>query len=82
MISQLNQRERMFVIVGGLALVLALLYFAVVAPYRSALSRLDRQIVTRSGQLQEVKVLQDRYLAMQKQMSQVARLLGKRQDFS
>ena len=82
MISQLNQRERMFVIVGGGALVLALLYFAVVAPYRSALSRLDRQIVTRSGQLQEVKVLQDRYLAMQKQMSQVARLLGKRQDFS
>ena len=57
MISQLNQRERIFVIVGGLTLILALLYYAIVAPYRSALERFDRQIVTRSGQLQEVKSL-------------------------
>lgn len=82
MISQLNQRERLFVIAGGLALVLALLYFAIVAPYRSALARFDRQIAVRSGQLQEVKALQGRYLEMQRQMSQVERLLEKRQDFS
>ena len=82
MISQLNQRERIFVIVGGLALILALLYFAIVAPYRSALTRLDRQVTVRSGQLQEVKALQARYLALQKQMTQMERLLGKRQDFS
>jgi general secretion pathway protein M len=82
MISQLNQRERLFVIAGGLALVLALLYFAIVAPYRSALARFDRQIAVRSAQLQEVKALQGRYLEMQRQMSQVERLLGKRRDFS
>ncbi len=82
MISQLNPRERIFVIVGGLALILALLYFAAVAPYRSALTRLDRQVAVRSGQLQEVKTLQARYLALQQQMTQMERLLGKRQDFS
>ena len=72
----------MFVIVGGLAVVLSLLYFAIVAPYRSAMSRLDRQIAARSVQLHEVKVLQGRYLQLQSQMNQVTRLLGKRQDFS
>ncbi len=82
MISQLNQRERIFVFAGGFAIVLVLLYFAIVAPYQSALNRLDRQITVRSGQLQEVKVLQTQYLALQQQMSRMERLLGQRQNFS
>lgn len=82
MISQLNQRERIFVIVGGVSLILALLYFAIVAPYRSALNRLDSQIATRSGQLQEVKALQARYLELKQQRLQMQRLLDTRQDFS
>jgi general secretion pathway protein M len=53
-----------------------------VAPYRSALNRLDRQIAARSGQLQEVKVLQTKYLALNQQMLQMERLLDTRQDFS
>jgi general secretion pathway protein M len=82
MISQLNQRERIFIIAGGVALALAVLYFAIVAPYRSALSRFDQQIAARSEQLQEVKVLQGRYLELQQQMSQVEKLLENRQNFS
>jgi general secretion pathway protein M len=82
MINQLNQRERIFVFAGGFALALILLYFAIVAPYRSSLNRLDRQITVRSGQLQEVKALQTRYLELKQQMTQMERLLGKRQDFS
>ena len=82
MINQLNQRERIFVIAGGFALVLALLYFAIVAPYRGALNRFDSQIAARSVQLQEVKALQARYLELQQQMAQMESLLGKGQDFS
>lgn len=82
MISRLNQRERIFVIIGGLAIGLALLYFALVAPYRNALSRIERQIEVRDGQLQEVRTLQGRYLAIQNQMAQVTSLLEKRPDFS
>lgn len=82
MISQLNQRERIFVFAGGFAIVLVLLYFAIVTPYQSALNRLDRQITVRSGQLQEVKALQTEYLALQQQMSRMERLLGQRQNFS
>jgi general secretion pathway protein M len=82
MISQLNQRERIFVVIGGIALILALLYFAIVAPYRSTLKRLDNQIASRSEQLQEVKTLQTRYLELKQQMLQMERLLETQQDFS
>jgi len=82
MISQLNQRERIFVIVGGLALVLALIYFAILLPYRSALNRFDQQINARSLQLEEVKELQASYLGLKQQMTQVERLLDNRNDFS
>jgi len=82
MISQLNQREQIFVIVGGLALVLALLYFAILSPYRNALNRFDQQIAARSVQLEEVKDLQSSYLGLKQQMTQVERLLDKRRDFS
>ncbi len=82
MISQLNQRERVFVIAGGIALILALLYFAILMPYRSALTKLDSLIAVRSQQLQEVKSLRAQYLALQQQISQVERLVKNSQDFS
>jgi general secretion pathway protein M len=82
MISQLNQRERIFVAVGGGILVLALIYFAIVAPYRSALRKLDQQIEARSAQVQEVKLLQTSYLDLKQQMAQVERLLDNRQGFT
>ena len=82
MISQLNQREKIFVTAGGVALVLALLYLAVLMPYRSALNRLDKQIAARSQQLQEVKTLRAQYLAMQQQILQVEMRVKNNQDFS
>jgi len=82
MISQLNQRERIFVAVGVGLLVLALVYFAIVAPYRSSLRKLDQKIEARSGQLQEVKLLQASYLDLKQQMAQVERLLDNRQGFT
>lgn len=82
MISQLNQRERVFVAAGSAALLVALLYFAIIAPYGSAMTKLDNQLSVRSRQLQEVKALRTEYLALQQQMTQVERLLGERQNFS
>ena len=82
MISQLNQRERTVVIVGAVALIMALVYFAIVTPYHNALYRLDRQIEARSSQLQEVKTLQTSYLTLKQQTLQMERLLDKQQNFS
>jgi general secretion pathway protein M len=82
MISQLNQRERIFVAVGGVALILVLLYMAVLMPYRNALTRLDNQIEGRGRQLQEVEMLRAEYLELRQETAQVERLLDNRRDFS
>lgn len=82
MISQLNQRERIFVVAGGIALALALLYFALLMPYRNNLARLDSQIESRSRQLQQVQKLQAQYVVLQQEVAQVESLLDNRGDFS
>ena len=71
-----------FVIVGGFVTYsgLALLRDHGALPERT--ERLDRQIAVRSQQLQEVKALQTQYLALQQQITQVEKLVKKRQDFS
>lgn len=82
MISRLNPREQIFVATGCAALVIAFLYFAIISPYNTAMARLDQQLTLRSRQLQEVKTLRTEYLALQKQMAQLDRLVGDRQNFS
>lgn len=82
MISRLNPREQIFVATGCAAIALAFLYFAIISPYNTAMTRLDQQLAIRSRQLQEVKTLRTEYLALQQHMTQLDRLLGNRQDFS
>ncbi len=82
MFSQLNQRERIFVIVGGVTLALILLYIAILMPYRNAMTRLDAQIAVRNQQIQEVHKLRAQYLALQQEVARTERLLDSRRDFS
>lgn len=82
MISNLKQREKVFLTAGGIALALILLYLLVLMPYREALNRLDKQLATHSQQLEEVKTLRSQYLDMQKQIHQADSRLKNSQDFS
>lgn len=61
MIENLTQREKGFLVGGGVALLLLLIVFAVILPYRAALSRLDDRIDQRREQLQTVRSLQLEY---------------------
>lgn len=78
MISQLNQRERIFVFAGGGILSLVLLYFAILMPYTNAMARLDSQVEGRLRQLQEVQNLKADYLAVKQQSAQMGQRLDKR----
>ncbi|MDT8440033.1 MAG: type II secretion system protein GspM [Desulfuromonadales bacterium] len=80
--QQLSQRERLFVIGGGLMVILVLLYIAILLPYQNALERLDNQIAARSRQLEEVRALRLDYLQRQRELTQVERRLDNRRDFS
>ena len=76
MIENLSQRDRTALIIGVVAVGLALLYFAVVVPYQGALHRLDTRIASRQQQLDQVRQLQTRYLGLQRQVSQAEQRLG------
>ncbi|MEJ2491173.1 MAG: type II secretion system protein GspM [Desulfuromonadales bacterium] len=82
MFSKLNPRERLLVFVGGVLLLLVLIYFVLLMPYRQALNALDNQIASRTLQLQEVNRLRADYLALQEEVSQVERLLDRQRNFS
>lgn len=70
MISQLSQRDRIALLVGAVAVLLALLFFAVISPFQGALQRLDARIATRQKQLVEVQDLQRRYQLLQRVLAQ------------
>jgi hypothetical protein len=67
MIKKLNQRERYVVLGGAIVLVLLLIIFGVVIPFRAANKRLDTRISALQGQLVEVGKLQADYLVLKDQ---------------
>ncbi|HKL25653.1 MAG TPA: type II secretion system protein GspM [Desulfuromonadales bacterium] len=82
MISQLNQREQIFVGCGAVAVGLVLLYLLLLSPYQNAMNRLDDRIASRRQQLQEVHSLRQQYLKLQQEASQIENRLSNRRDFS
>ncbi len=59
--KELSQRERIAVGIGGSALLIALLYGGLFAPWRAAEERLDRRIAVYQQQLVELEGLAGRY---------------------
>lgn len=82
MISQLSQRDRFALIVGGAVVVVVLIVFAVILPYQDALARLDTKIAARQRQLQQVEILRGQFLALQRQLRDADRRLDSSRNFS
>jgi len=61
MIENLTRREKGFLVGGAAALLILLVLFAIILPYRAALDRLDDRIDQRREQLQMVRALQLEY---------------------
>lgn len=80
--AQLSQRERIAVAVAAVAVLAALLYAGIVAPYRRAVRNLDTRISTRQRQLGEMAALQQRYQQLQRRVGEAERRLAKTADFS
>ena len=59
--KELTQRERIAVGIGGTALLIAILYGGLFAPWRAAVERLDRRLAVCRQQLVELEGLAGRY---------------------
>jgi general secretion pathway protein M len=76
MISSLSQREKIFVVGGGICVALVLLWFGVLAPYHAAVERHEARIASRQKQLQDIQELRREYLTLKKELETSERRLG------
>ncbi len=81
-LSQLSQRDRLALIIGGSFILLTLLVLGVILPYRSSLASLDTAIRSGERQVQEVRQLRQEFLQLQQQLNVAEQKLNKPQNFS
>lgn len=80
--NQLSQRERITLMAGALVILLLIVVFGIIAPYRTALEHLDSKIASRQRQLGEVQQLSNQYRQLQQQLAASERRLASGGDFS
>jgi general secretion pathway protein M len=82
MIDKLNERERLSLLGGAVALVVILAGFGGFEVYRSTLTRLDKTIVTRTRQLADFDNLRRDALLLRQQIQQAEGQLAQSATFS
>jgi general secretion pathway protein M len=82
MISNLSQRERIALVIGGVAVLATLVWVAVISPYQQSLDRLDTKIAARERQVRKVQELRNEYLVLQRQLNDADSQLTAGKDFS
>ncbi len=82
MIANLNQRERIALGIGALVVLVTLVFFGIVSPYRESLDLLDRKIASRQKQVREVQALRGQYLALQQKLNEAEKRLARGESFS
>ena len=78
----LNKREKIFVSVGAVFVILTLIYVAVVAPYNNLMDRLDNKVALRGKQVGEVIALKNDILLLKQQLREAEQKISSVQSFS
>jgi general secretion pathway protein M len=81
-LPQLNQRDRLALVIGGLFVAAVLIFFAIISPYRAALQRLDTRIAARQRQLTEMQTLHQECLQLRRQLAVTEQRMATNTDFS
>jgi general secretion pathway protein M len=82
MIAQLSRREQVAVAVGVVAVLAAVIYLGIIAPYRNTLAQLDSKITSRQRQIRDVESLRRDFLVLQQRQSAAETRLDKAGAFS
>lgn len=81
-LSQLSRRDRMALTIGGVVVLVTIVVFGLVLPYRGAMSQLDLRIAAQQRQVKEVHALQQEYRGLQRQLAEVQSRLAQSRGFS
>jgi len=82
MMQRMNRRERIFVAIGFLVMLVLFCYFALISPYLGALQRLDQTIDSRHAQLLEMQQLRLDYQVLSRSFSQLEARLEQADNFA
>lgn len=80
--ANLQRREQLFLLAGGIVLLGLLVYLVVMAPYQRNVAQLENRISARQGQLREVQVLQQEFRQLQQQTADIERRIAQSGRFS
>ncbi|PNU19831.1 hypothetical protein C2E25_10385 [Geothermobacter hydrogeniphilus] len=82
MSRELTLRERWALAIGGVAVLLTLVTFGIIVPYRQALQRLDTRIASSQRQMNDIESLLQQYRQLKSAADRIERQAGKAGDFS
>ncbi len=82
MIDKLGERERLFLIGGGIILAVLLIVLGSYWAYRGSLQKLDRTIAVRSRQIGELELVRQEALQLRQKIQLAEGKLGQSADFS
>jgi general secretion pathway protein M len=83
MINRLSDREKLFVFSGAAILLFLVLWLGVIGPYRKGMELAEIHIVSRQRQLDEVRLLQQEYVSLQRELAATEKkIIGTAQGFS
>jgi general secretion pathway protein M len=74
-IDQLEKREKLFLFVGTMFVILLIGFYGIYQPYQEVLLKLDKKISIKQLQIKEIRNLQVEYQSIQKQMDQAYKML-------
>ena len=77
MIDRLSDREKIFVFSGAGVLLLLALWLGVISPYKRGMEQTESRIVSRQGQLEEVRQLQQEYVKLQAMLASAEKNLAR-----
>jgi general secretion pathway protein M len=81
-LPQLTQRDRLALLIGGLIVAAALIFFGIAAPYRASMQRLDTRIAARQRQLAEMQTLRQECLQLRRKLAANEQRMAASTDFS
>ena len=82
MIERLSSRDTYALLLGGVVVLITLVWLGIIDPYQQAMANLQSKVTSRERQLQDVQKLRQDYLDLKQELSEAQGRLSKAENFS
>lgn len=82
MIERLSSRDAYALVLGGVVVLITVVWLGIIDPYQQAMANLQSKVTSRERQLQDVQKLRQDYLDLKQELSEAQGRLSKAENFS